>query len=147
MMIAFTVWAATRVAQIARRGRFLVLLGRSCLLQQGRILLGSKWLSKRLIKFRRFDEFWKICLILVHGLVALWKFNKFWTVSRDPSLLQIPKLLICFLGNLSDSCFSYCFWVLYLLRLLLSSFLCHHYDDIVVMIILWKFVNLILILW
>jgi hypothetical protein len=147
MMIVLAIGAATMIAQIASRGSLLVLLGRRSLLQQRRILLGPKWLSKRLIKFRRFHEFWKIWLILVHGQVALWKLYKFWTVSRDLSLLKIPKLLICSLSYLSNSCISYCFWVLYLLRLLLSSILCHYYDHIVVIIILWKFVNLILILW
>jgi formate hydrogenlyase subunit 3/multisubunit Na+/H+ antiporter MnhD subunit len=42
MMIVLTVGAATMIAQIACRGRFLILLGRRGLLQYGRILLGPK---------------------------------------------------------------------------------------------------------
>jgi len=42
MMIVLAIGAATMVAQITRRGCFLVIKGRWCLLQQGRILFGPK---------------------------------------------------------------------------------------------------------
>jgi len=114
-------------------------------LDKGRVyMVYLKWLSKRLVKFGWFDKLWKIGLILVHAKIALWSlWNILWTVTCDLSLL---KMVVCSLCNFCDSSVSYSFGIINFLWVSCLTFLSHHNNDIVVRFILWKFVNLILIL-